>query len=513
MRKIRPAGDHAILVDLGDVPASELHRAATAIRNHLAPPACVPGHSSLLLVYEEPMDCAEAGDGIAAALESSVEMTSVSNRRIEIAVSFAEHDAPDLPELLETNAISRDEFLHAIGSVALRARFLGFRPGFAYLDGVPEPLRMPRRATSRARVPAGSFAIAGAMAGFYPAEGPGGWNILGRTTEKLWDPSRERPNRIAAGDIIRIVPVERSDERSVKPPTDDEVASDKSSSQPRPDAPIAEILRSGQHTVIVGSRELSRYERGLAPGGPFDAAAAAAANLAVGNDARVPLLECAYVGPKLKLLRDTIVAVCGADAEVRVGGLRVEHTRQFAVKSGEILDIGALKNGARCYVAIRGGVEAKADRSGLEPAALLEHRVLHGGANDSQKPRIRPLARDDRFSLAVRKGPHDDAAVDLLLAREWEVSSMADRTGVRLHSRGSPVNAEASMPSCGILFGSVQHHPNGELVIMGPDHPITGGYPQPFTIVSSDLWKVAQLRPRDIIRFHDGPLWDARRGA
>src|SRR2546430_1458487 len=78
-------------------------------------------------------------------------------------------------------------------SVRLTARYLGFRAGFAYLDGWPWP--MPRRQRSRNLVPGGSFAVGGAMAGFYPLDLPGGWNVLGRTAEQL-------ANAISPGDEI-----------------------------------------------------------------------------------------------------------------------------------------------------------------------------------------------------------------------------------------------------------------------------------------------------------------------
>src|SRR4029078_1596255 len=86
----------------------------------------------------------------------------------------------------------------------LTVRFLGFRPGFAYLDGWPEMWRMPRRATSRNKVPRGSFATAGAFAGFYAVESPGGWNLLGRTAAPLWDPHRDPPNPFAPRGEVEI---------------------------------------------------------------------------------------------------------------------------------------------------------------------------------------------------------------------------------------------------------------------------------------------------------------------
>ena len=110
----------------------------------------------------------------------------------------------DFDEFLAHAQVTRDDFLKRIPSLRLTARYLGFRAGFAYLEGWPEEWRMPRRSTSRNLVPRGSFAIAGVMAGFYPVDSPGGWNILGRTNATLWDPNAEPPNRFMPGDVIEL---------------------------------------------------------------------------------------------------------------------------------------------------------------------------------------------------------------------------------------------------------------------------------------------------------------------
>ena len=83
---------------------------------------------------------------------------------------------------------------------------VGFLPGFAYLGGLPPELELPRRENPRLKVEAGSIAIAMAMSVIYSIESPGGWNILGRTDARLWDPMREPPNLFSPGDEIEIAP-------------------------------------------------------------------------------------------------------------------------------------------------------------------------------------------------------------------------------------------------------------------------------------------------------------------
>jgi len=84
---------------------------------------------------------------------------------------------------------------------------------------------------------------------------------------------------------------------------------------------------------------------------------------------------------------------------------------------------------------------------------------------------------------------------------EWDVTAQLNRVGIRLRpAEASPFEAPANLPSCGMQFGTLQWHPDGSLVAMGPDHPVTGGYLQPATVVSDDLWRLAQLAPGEHVR-------------
>jgi inhibitor of KinA len=95
-------------------------------------------------------------------------------------------------------------------AVTYRVFMLGFVPGFAYMGMVDERIAMPRRATPRVRVPAGSVGIAGVQTGIYPAETPGGWQIIGRTPVKPFDPSRAEPFLLTAGDAVQFYPIDRA---------------------------------------------------------------------------------------------------------------------------------------------------------------------------------------------------------------------------------------------------------------------------------------------------------------
>ena len=468
--QIAAAGDRALLITLNGASSAHLRAAAERARQIPGVVAAIVGHESIYVV----------GTQDAAGLQRSVEQAAASDAgpttRHRIPVSFHDEYALDLREFLAHCRISRDEFLHRLLTVRLSARYLGFRAGFAYLDGWPVEWAIPRRPTSRNKVPAGSFGIAGAMAGFYPVDSPGGWNILGRTDARLWDPMREPPNLFAPGDEIEIAPstviLSRADGEG--PPPQARGGSLASLGM----TPIADVITPGQLTTIVGAPDWTRLEHGLAPGGPFDEEAAAIANAAVGNAPDAPLLECVLVGPGISTERR--VAFCDADLDVR-----------------ETTDIGRI-HGMRGYLAIEGGIDEMRLRYAEAPTVVKKGDVL-------SSPLIRPSGtfspqagrRNSRTTIHIMPGPHEAPP----LPEEWEVTPQMNRVGIRLRPlQAIDVKLPADLPSLGAQFGTLQWHADGTLMALGPDHPVTGGYLQPATVISSERWKLAQLAPGDRLR-------------
>ncbi|MGW7414411.1 5-oxoprolinase subunit B family protein [Streptomyces sp. NPDC054863] len=127
-------------------------------------------------------------------------LTADEGPLIEIPVRY---DGPDLADVAELWGMSADRVPAALGELELRVAFCGFAPGFGYLTGLPEALHLPRRATPRTAVPAGSVALAGEYAGIYPRSSPGGWQLIGSTDVTLWDPRREPAALLAPGTRVR----------------------------------------------------------------------------------------------------------------------------------------------------------------------------------------------------------------------------------------------------------------------------------------------------------------------
>jgi len=321
--KVTRAGDRGLLADFGaNIAAAELHARADALREREDVAACIVGHQSLYVIFrgEPKIDF------------DDVPPVAFTPRTHVIDVDFS---GPDLDELLAHVGATRDSFLGRVPLLRLTARYLGFRAGFAYLEGWPEEWRMPRRTTSRNLVPRGTFAIAGAMAGFYPVDSPGGWNLLGRTNAVLWDPNADPPNRFAPGDVIELhaASIDHFEESLLAPAEGGGEI-------------IAEVVAPGQLTTVVGVRDWKRAEYGVSPGGPFDVLAAALANRAAGNADGAPLLECVLVAPRLKFLVARRVAFCDGAGNVRT----------LTLNKGDEPDIGRFHGGLRGYLAIEGGV-------------------------------------------------------------------------------------------------------------------------------------------------------------
>jgi KipI family sensor histidine kinase inhibitor len=124
--------------------------------------------------------------------------TAPIDERADVQIDVV-YDGADLEEVARLTGLTPDEVVAAHTAAPLRVGFGGFAPGFAYIIGGDERLRVPRRAEPRTRVPAGSVGLAGEFSGVYPRESPGGWQLIGRTDAVLWDVDRDPPALLTPG--------------------------------------------------------------------------------------------------------------------------------------------------------------------------------------------------------------------------------------------------------------------------------------------------------------------------
>ena len=183
-----------------------LARYAMLVTQHLTEVEdIIPADGSLLLVLRRG---ATVSESLRAALVAPLAWMPVTHAtRHEIRVEYGGAAGPDLPALAERAGLDVAAYINSHAAVEYTVAFLGFQPGFPYLRGLPDALYAPRRASPRVRVAAGSVAIGGAYTGIYPASGPGGWQIIGRTTAIVFDPQRDAPALLMPGDRVRFVPL------------------------------------------------------------------------------------------------------------------------------------------------------------------------------------------------------------------------------------------------------------------------------------------------------------------
>jgi KipI family sensor histidine kinase inhibitor len=196
--RVRPYGERALLCDVPDHRDVPGLRAAAAALDGVA--EAVAGAQTVLVLMRSGL----ARDALAERLEhlEPAAPSAAEDREVVLAVGY---DGPDLDEVARLSGLSRDEVVAAHSGGVYTVRFCGFAPGFAYLDGLDERLRVPRRAEPRTSIPAGAVAIAGEFAGVYPRSSPGGWRLLGRTDVRLWDVARDPPALFSPGTRVRFV--------------------------------------------------------------------------------------------------------------------------------------------------------------------------------------------------------------------------------------------------------------------------------------------------------------------
>ena len=210
-----PAGDLAFVVELGDAISPEINRKVRSLTDALEE-GSIPGVFDFLptyrsvLVYYDPLKVTsgKVQDGIERLLESA-EATDTGMRHIvHIPTLYGGDMGPDIAFVAEHNRIDEAEVVRIHSGSDYLVYMMGFSPGFAYLGGLDERLATPRLQSPRTEIPAGAVGIAETQTGVYPMASPGGWQLIGRTPLKLFDPGRERPVLLSAGDYVRFVPIE-----------------------------------------------------------------------------------------------------------------------------------------------------------------------------------------------------------------------------------------------------------------------------------------------------------------
>ena len=279
-----------------------------------------------------------------------------------------------------------------------------------------------------------------------------------------------------------------------------------------------EILRTGPLALVEDLGRPGMAHAGVTRSGAADRRSHTLANRLVANPDDRATVEVMFGGFAARVRGGSVdVAVTGADADPSVNGKPFGTNSVHHVGDGEVLTLGSPGTGLRSYLAVRGGIgvdpvlgsRSYDVMSAIGPRPLRAGDVLPVGDAGADYPELEqaPVAAISRglLELQVVPGPRDDwfADPDALVHTVWTVSDRSDRVGMRL--TGTPLEyrwTDRQLPSEGATRGAIQVPPNGQPVILGPDHPVTGGYPVIGVLADADIDKVAQIRPGQSVLLH-----------
>jgi biotin-dependent carboxylase-like uncharacterized protein len=308
---------------------------------------------------------------------------------------------------------------------------------------------------------------------------------------------------------------------------------------------MIEVIEGGLQTTIQDGGRPGYLSRGIPPAGAQDFYSLAIANLLVGNALTPPPLsradpggaglEMLVKGPTLRFTEETVFALSGADMGATLDGAAVERFRPVVAGAGSVLACETARTGARGYLALAGGIDVptvlgsratyvrgsqgghegralrKGDRLKTLPAAAESGRLARRSLNGL------PTGPDEPDVIRVVLGPQDfmftTTGIETFLTAEWKLSPVSDRMGMRLvgpplelHPRPDYLTRDAGSGPADIVddvipVGGIQVPGGIEPIVMGVENPTAGGYAKIATVISADLGKMGQIRPKGALTF------------
>jgi inhibitor of KinA len=216
--KIDALGDSALIINLAD----EISDSSGLLARVLSAAATIEGvklpgvvdvtssYESVAVFFDLPQVEPDIEDKIRVLIASAGVRVSGKKRRVQIPVCYDEEFALDLDRVANHTSLTPDAIVTLHSSAEYTVACIGFMPGFPFLAGLPQQLRVPRLESPRTKVSAGSVAIANAQAGVYPLESPGGWNVLGRTPLQLFRVNENPPTLLRPGDCVQFRRITRA---------------------------------------------------------------------------------------------------------------------------------------------------------------------------------------------------------------------------------------------------------------------------------------------------------------
>jgi inhibitor of KinA len=216
-------GDRSALVELGDEISPQVNRRVRQFYVALMENPIegfieiVPAYRSLLIIYDPLKFDLVTIQNRMENLNKKIEGIEIPEPKVlEVPVIYGGEYGPDMEWVASYHAMSVEELIQLHTATTYQVYMIGFMPGFPYMGELPESLATPRRETPRTVIPQGSVAIAQRQTGIYPVESPGGWQILGRTPLKLFNPLQSPPTLLEMGDLVKFFSIGEEEFRQWK---------------------------------------------------------------------------------------------------------------------------------------------------------------------------------------------------------------------------------------------------------------------------------------------------------
>ncbi|MBU3113811.1 5-oxoprolinase subunit PxpB [Clostridium lacusfryxellense] len=217
------AGDRGLVVEFGDEIEEQVNskiRSLTVVIEQegiIGINETIPTYRSLMVIYDPMiMELDELIEVIKSIISRMHELKLPGAKVIEIPTLYGGEYGPDIEYVADHNKISIDEVIKIHTDTQYLIYMIGFTPGFPYLGGMSDKIEAPRLQNPRTKIPVGSVGIAGKQTGIYPVESPGGWQLIGRTPVKLYDPYRKDPVLLNAGDYIKFVKIDENEYKNIE---------------------------------------------------------------------------------------------------------------------------------------------------------------------------------------------------------------------------------------------------------------------------------------------------------
>ncbi len=222
--KILAEGDSSLLIVFGNEISPQLNAKVSAMVRLLRSTkiegivGLIPSYCAILINYNPGiLTFSEIRSRIENLLKIGETSGEVKQKKIyEIPVCYGGEFGPDLQNIAEHAGLSEEEVIRLHSSVDYLIYMIGFLPGFCYLGGLDERIHTPRLTTPRLKIKEGSVGIGGSSTGIYPMESPGGWQLMGLTPVRTYDPGRETPILLEAGNYIRFIPIDEKEYYRIK---------------------------------------------------------------------------------------------------------------------------------------------------------------------------------------------------------------------------------------------------------------------------------------------------------